>query len=77
MDIILSSWDIVSLHTNIPHKEGLEAVNAATKRQTHCPVKTNVLTELAKIVLKNNTIMFAGEYYLQLQGTMQMYLWGS
>ena len=68
-DIILSSWDIVSLYTNIPHKEGLEAVYAATKRQTHCSVKPKVLTELVKIVLKNNTITFAGEYYLQLQGT--------
>ena len=68
-DAILSSWDVVSLYTNIPHKEGLEAVNKAAMRQPHCPVKPKVLTELAKIVLKNNTITFAGEYYLQLQGT--------
>ena len=47
-NVILSSWD----YTNIPHKEGLEAVNKAAMRQPHCPVKPKVLTELAKIVLK-------------------------
>ena len=66
---ILASLDVVSLYTNIPHKEGIASVHKATLESESPRVEAATLAELTKIVLKNNILEFAGENFLQIQGT--------
>ena len=66
---ILASLDVVSLYTNIPHKEGIASVHKATLESESPRVEATTLAELTKIVLKNNILEFAGENFLQVQGT--------
>ena len=68
----LASLDVVSLYTNIPHEDGLRALhNSLIQRgrpNTSIPYP-EVIVELTSIVLKNNVFEFAGEFYLQVNGT--------
>ena len=66
---ILASLDVVSLYTNIPHREGIASVHKATLESESPRVEAATLAELTKIVLKNNILEFAGENFLQIQGT--------
>ena len=69
-ETLLVSLDIVSLYTNIPHEEGIKAVEkAAMVMGNKSLVRPKVLAKLTEIVLCNNTLQFAGENYLQIQGT--------
>ena len=49
-------------NTNIPHGDGISSVHKASKI-------SRVDAELTRIVLKNNILEFAGEHFLQVQGT--------
>ena len=66
---ILASLDVVSLYTNIPHKEGIASVHKATLESESPRIEAATLAELTRIVLKNNILEFAGENFLQIQGT--------
>ena len=68
-DAILCTVDVVGLYPNIPHGEGLEALRGALEHREDKTVSTESLTELARIVLKNNCFEFNGEFYQQRQGT--------
>ncbi|KAL5514948.1 hypothetical protein EMCRGX_G000043 [Ephydatia muelleri] len=65
---ILASLDVVSLYTNIPHKEGIASVHKATLESESPRVEAATLAELT-IMLKNNILEFAGENFLQVQGS--------
>ena len=68
-DAILCTVDVVGLYPNIPHGEGLEALRGALEHREDKTVSTESLTELARVVLKNNCFEFNGEFYQQRQGT--------
>ena len=53
-------------NTNIPHGDGISSVHKASKIPR---VDADTLAELTRIVLKNNILEFAGEHFLQVQGT--------
>ena len=70
-DAILCTVDVVGLYPNIPHGEGLEALRGALEHREDKTVSTESLTELARIVLKNNCFEFNGEFYQQRQAETQ------
>ena len=59
--------DVKGLYTNIPHDEGLIAIEEFML-QYHDAKTTKLLTQLTKLVLHNNIIEFNGKLYLQLVG---------
>ena len=56
-DVILCTVDVVGLHPNIPHEEGLEALRRALDGRENKSVSTEFLTELAQVVLLSNRII--------------------
>ena len=66
---ILVTFDVVGLYSNIPHEEGLEALNFYLEQRENKSVSTASILELARIVLENNFFGFGEETYHQLLGT--------
>ena len=72
-EIYLVSLDVVSLYTNIPHEEGINACIYFIEKHRHelpkfVPNKTILMT-LFKFVLENNYFLFDNILYKQLFGT--------
>ena len=57
-DIIICSVDVVGLYLNIPHNEGLSALQKRLELRREEKVSTSTLAELAEVVLKNNVFIF-------------------
>ena len=55
---ILSRIDVVGLYANIPYDEGLESLKEFLNSRVDQQVKTDTLTELVELVLKNNIFEF-------------------
>ena len=53
-DIILCTMDVVGLYPNIPHENGLVAMQKALDAREDKTISTDSLIELAECVLKNN-----------------------
>ena len=68
-DFILCTIDVVGLYPNIPHEEGLEAIQKALDKREDQTILTDSLILLAKRVLKNNVFEHNMRYFKQLQGT--------
>ena len=66
---LLVTWDVKSLYTNIPHKEGLEALRITLDRENIPSAKANTIIKLAELVLTSNHFKFLGQNYLQMSGT--------
>ena len=66
---LLATLDVVSLYTNIPHEEGIEACREAWDSRENPTIPTSYLVELLTHVLKLNNFEFNGEHYLQVNGT--------
>ena len=66
---ILVSLDVVGLYPHIPHAEGLEAIRQALNEREDQEMPTNLIVDLAELVLKNNNFEFNGNHYLQTLGT--------
>lgn len=64
---LLVTLDVVSLYTNIPHDEGIEAVlnNVDDKELT---VSKNVLNIFMHLALELNNFTFMNDHYLQVHG---------
>ena len=63
------SLDVVGLYPHIPHAEGLEAIRQALNEREDQEMPTNLIVDLAELVLKNNNFEFNGNHYLQTLGT--------
>ncbi|XP_074984960.1 uncharacterized protein LOC142072228 [Caretta caretta] len=61
---ILATMDVEALYTNIPHKDGLQAV-----RNSIPDVTANLVAELCDFVLIPNYFTFGDNVYLQISGT--------
>ena len=72
-NVLLVSADVVSLYTNIPHDEGIEACIYYTKRfKNVLPQFTpneRILRTLLLFILENNYFEFLDQMFLQLIGT--------
>jgi hypothetical protein len=71
-DSILVTFDVTSLYTNIPNKEGIEVVKHALQsfRPDHgLKPSNNSLVKLTEFVLSKNNFKFNGEHFLQIGGT--------
>ena len=66
---LLVTLDVKALYTNIPHEEGLEALETTLTENQQQEPEPGTLTKLASLVLKNNMFQFNNKYYLQKQGT--------
>ena len=64
-DSYLVSLDVCSLYTNIPHKEGIEAVKQKLKKSKPS-ISIKVILTFSKLILKLNKFEFNGIYYLAL-----------
>ena len=68
---ILCTLDVSSLYTNIPNKEGIEAVRQALS-QTRDPLENptnHSICNLLNLVLTCNNFQFDNKHYLQIGGT--------
>jgi len=61
--------DVVSLYTNIPHEDGIEAYREAWNTRETMDPPDKSLVDLLTLVLKCNIFEFNGDHYLQVQGT--------
>ena len=66
---ILVTIDVVSLYTNIPHEDGIEATRKAFDSREDKQLPTEILIKLLELVLKRTTFKFNGKHYEQKQGT--------
>jgi len=66
---ILATIDVVGLYPNIPHDEGLIALENALNGRKDKEISTKSVLELAECVLKNNIFEHDGRVFLQKQGT--------
>ena len=57
--------DVTSLHTNIPHEEGMEACLELLDTRVVLDPPTNDIINLMNLVLRKNSFTFGGAYYLQ------------
>ena len=57
------------LLANIPHDEGLSALQKRLELRREKKVSTSTLVELAEVVLKNNVFTFGKKTFKQLRGT--------
>ena len=63
-DFYLVSLDVRSLYTNIPHKEGIEAVKQKLKKSKPS-ISIKVILTFLKLILTPNNFVFNGINYLQ------------
>ena len=66
-DCYLVSLDVRSLYTNIPHKEGIEAVKQKLKKSKPS-ISIKVILTFLKLILTLNNFVFNGINYLQKKG---------
>ena len=62
---ILVTMDVRSLYTNIPNKEGIEAVETTLKRKN---IGTAIISTFLRLVLTLNNFVFNSQNYLQIKG---------
>ena len=63
------TWDVKSLYTNIPHKEGLEALKITLDNEKIPTEKAETIIEFSKLVITSNHFEFLGQQYPQMSGT--------
>ena len=68
-DSLLDTIDVNSLHTNIPHSDGVEACRSLLTMNTIDQTLINGIPSLVEFTLKHNFFVFDGERYLQIKGT--------
>jgi hypothetical protein len=59
----------MSLYTNIPHNDGIEACRDAWNQRAVKELPTECLVELLTLVLKHSNFTFNGEHFLHINGT--------
>ena len=68
--MLLCTLDITSLHTNIPHNEGIQSTKemlAIYKPPDSLPHNSYII-ELLQLVLTDNYFEFNGKHYHQISG---------
>lgn len=65
---ILTSIDVESLYSNIPHKKGIEVVTNFVNQMYPDEQQNKFMMDLLAFLLTHNYFMFGGVHYLQIQG---------
>jgi hypothetical protein len=67
----LVTFDVTSLYTNIPNKEGIAAANELLQkcRSRQFKPSNNSVIKLLEMVLTKNNFQFNGKHFLQVGGT--------
>ena len=60
--------DVVSLYTNIPHQSGLRALKHFLEKRSHQSPPTQLIVDMADIVLSKAYFLFGSDFYLQNMG---------
>ena len=68
-DSLLVTMDVNSLHTNIPHSDGVEACRSFFTVNTIDQTLNNDIPTLVDFILKHNLFVLEDEQYLQINGT--------
>ena len=68
-NIILCTVDVVDLYPNISHDEGLSALKKQLDNQMKKYISSDMLCDLAEVVLKNNIFKFGKKTFKQKRGT--------
>ena len=71
-ETLIASFDVESLHTNIPHELGIEAINYWLDRypqEIQNRLSKEFILEGIELILKNNSFYFDGTFYRQIKGT--------
>ena len=66
---ILVTIDVKSLYSNIPHNEGIQALNRTLEETNIHPMKKLLICRFASLVLTKNYFTFNKRLYRQIQGT--------
>ena len=62
--------DVSSLYTNIPHEEGIHALeNALSKTKLNSNITINAIKTMMYLILTLNNFIFNNEFFLQIKGT--------
>ena len=64
----LVTMDVKALYTNIPNKEGIQALNKAYDKKQHKSIATTVIVTLMTLILTLNNFVFNEKNYLQIKG---------
>lgn len=69
-NIMLATFDVESLYTNIPHDGGISAIEffLSAYHETRTP-SVECIKRLTEIVLTRNFFMFKNDFFLQIKGT--------
>jgi hypothetical protein len=66
------TWDVIGLYTNIPHKEGMDAVREAHLKASQNgetqDMSTEFIIRILEVILENNIFEFNSELYRQNVG---------
>ena len=71
-DVDKDTFDVITLYTSIPHKFGLEVLDyflSTYQEKLHPRLDEKFVLESANFVLKNHTLTFDPECYLQIKET--------
>ena len=68
-DALIATWDVTSLFTIIPQREGLEDTENVLNKRINPHISTTFLTRLLEIVLSENIFEFSDQLYKQDVGT--------
>ena len=66
---LLVTFDVSSLYTNIPHKEGINACEQFLHTSSNKTIPTSTLCDLIRMILTMNNFAFNDNHYLQIHGT--------
>lgn len=66
---MLAIMDATSLYTNIPHHEGLLALEYFLNSYDDDSLTTKFIIEMTEMVLTKNYYLSENQYYLQVEGT--------
>ena len=67
-----SQLDVISLYRSIPHESGLDNIDYfwdKYQEELHPRFRKEFFLESANFILKNNTLIFNSEFFLQIKGT--------
>ncbi len=67
-DILLVSFDVQSLYTCIPHKEGIESMIHFLSERVDSVPSNECIETLSEIVLSHNYFIFQNDFFIQRRG---------
>ncbi|XP_070533837.1 uncharacterized protein [Ptychodera flava] len=69
-NLLIITMDVRSLYTNIPHSDGLTALNDALQHHSvYNKIEIEIILQLVLYILSNNHFSFLDRHFRQVQGT--------